>query len=326
MIAARAQRAGPGVLEVAWELDEPADVAVCVGTSPHSGDHRFALDVPAGACSGRLAGLDDRQRYYVSLRIAGTGRAATVVAPRTLPFVAATNFRDIGGYPTASGSRTRWGHIFRSDGLHALTPADLEAYAHLGVRLVLDLRGATERQLQPDPVESLSYPLVDWYNDPTGLRILKATSGAEAEGILLDLYYYMLDHSAAQFGAVLGRLALPEHLPAVVHCTGGKDRTGLAVALLLGLLGVERTAILEDYELSSNWLGEAEDHAFVKALVAAGASHEAAVAFLRAPRGVMAKALDHLEEHYGGPEAYLSGPGALSPREVSALRQTLCEG
>ena len=63
---------------------------------------------------------------------------------RLLPLVGASNFRDLGGYPTMDGRRTRWGRLFRSDSLHELTESDLEDLRGIGLKSVIDLRMASK--------------------------------------------------------------------------------------------------------------------------------------------------------------------------------------
>jgi protein-tyrosine phosphatase len=111
----------------------------------------------------------------------------------------------------------------------------------------------------------------------------------------------------------------------VVHCAGGKDRTGLAAALLLSWLGVDRKIVLDDYELTGRTQTPERHREILDRFVSAGMSHDAAVALLAAPRWVMAEALDVVDDEYGGVEAYLRGPAAMSVETLDALRLQLLE-
>ena len=132
------------------------------------------------------------------------------------------------------------------------------------------------------------------------------------ERLLREMYKGMLRGAAPLFGRLLGGLADPGSLPAVFHCTGGKDRTGVSAALLLELLGVSREQVLDDYELTSSTVAGSTRRSPTRASWRQG-SPEAAAAVLGAPRSAMAEALHELDEVHGGIEAYLTGPAGLSP-------------
>ena len=161
------------------------------------------------------------------------------------------NFRDLGGYPTADGRQTRWRLLFRADGLTRLSSTDLSTLAELGVRNVIDLRTALE-------VESRGrFPA-----DATGVRyhhlpLTDTLPGAEDvpqwgdTGFIARRYLGMLEWGAPSVAAALELLADRANLPAVFHCSVGKDRTGVLSALVLGFLGVPDDVIVEDYLLSA---------------------------------------------------------------------------
>jgi protein-tyrosine phosphatase len=83
-----------------------------------------------------------------------------VGAERLVRFESVSNFRDLGGYPTLQGTCVRWGRVFRSDGLHQMTDADLSVFASIGVRTEYDLRSDAERSQRSDPVKSIAIEVV----------------------------------------------------------------------------------------------------------------------------------------------------------------------
>lgn len=109
----------------------------------------------------------------------------------------------------------------------------------------------------------------------------------------------------------------------MIHCLGGKDRTGLTTALLLTALGVEREVVLEDYLLTNDYRGAANVPEVVELFVESGMARKAAEGVLSAPQWTMEKALMVLDEAYGGIESYLLGPGRMSPVRLAALRAAL---
>jgi protein-tyrosine phosphatase len=244
--------------------------------------------------------------------------------PRRIPFEGANNFRDLGGYPVSGGKSTRWGLVYRSGRLHNLTEGDLGLFGRLGVRAVFDLRGDTERRLEPDPVPSVHLPVLDELAGEESVGIIRATTTREAEEAVARTYTGLLRRRARVYGQLLSSLADPANRPAVVHCTAGKDRTGLAAALLLGALGVDRATVLYDYELTGR-----EDYfdadSLRRTLSAAGVSPAAAHVVIGAPGAPLARALDELDRAYGGTEGYLLGPAGLPSATLSELRQALTE-
>lgn len=240
---------------------------------------------------------------------------------RRIPFAGALNFRDIGGYPTQAG-QTRWGVVYRSDSLHNLTPADLHAFDALGVKAIYDLRRADEVGQHPGPREHLHRPL------PSGNPLAagepqQLTTRDDGERWLLADYLRMLNDGARAFGEILGQLTDAAKLPAVIHCLGGKDRTGLTVALLLTALGVNREVVLDDYEFTNECRGADQVPQVVRLFVESGMARPAAEGMLNAPRWAMAHALRRLDDTYGGIETYLLGPGGMSKATLAGLRTAL---
>jgi protein-tyrosine phosphatase len=241
-------------------------------------------------------------------------------ALRRVPFAGAVNFRDIGGYPVAGGGVTRWRAVYRSDSLHFLTDDDLLVFDELDVKAVYDLRRPAEIARFPGPrghvpMEVASGDLATW---PTGgLRTRR-----DGEEWLAADYLSMLSAAAPAFGGLFSRLADDQGLPAVVHCLAGKDRTGMAMALLLTALGVDRGPVLDDYELTSRCHASRVPEV-VEALAQLGIARPAGEAIMSTPRWAMAQALRELDQVHGGIERYLLGPAGLSPRTLTALRANL---
>ena len=244
---------------------------------------------------------------------------------RRVRFEGATNFRDLGGYLTATGSTVRWGMVFRADSLHALGPDDLARYEELGVRAVYDLRADAERQERPDPVPSRHLPISGRPADAPAATVAEGLTGDDGERILRDLYVGLIEHAAPLIGALFTGLAAEGGLPAVFHCHAGKDRTGVVAALLLEALGVPRDAILDDYELTARYRLRGQQESSYQNLRSLGLSPEAAAGVLTTPRWAMRDALDDLDQRHGGIEPYLVGPAGVAPTDLGTLREALLD-
>jgi hypothetical protein len=180
---------------------------------------------------------------------------------RLVAFDACFNFRDLGGYPTADGRQVRWGRLYRSDTLHRLTPADLEAFGSLGLETAIDLRTATELEdygsLSEDARASLTWnhiPIFDGVmrlqpRDPDELAKLEAE--VPSEPMQPGQSYVQMLGDGSGISRVFELLTGADALPGVFHCTSGKDRTGMVAAMTLDLLGVDDDVIATDYVLTN---------------------------------------------------------------------------
>jgi protein-tyrosine phosphatase len=236
---------------------------------------------------------------------------------RHLRLTGTYNVRDLGGYRTHQGRTTRWHTCFRADSLHRLPPEAQTTLLDHGVRTVIDLRRSDELQAAPNvfaSAASVTYCHVSLLADtPPGPGDLQP---------LVDTYLHMLDQRQAQICEILRVLAAPGNLPAVVHCTAGKDRTGLIVALVLGLAGVPEETIIADYALSAQYLvGPFLEETRQRAL-ARGYTWEQYQPLVQCPPEFMHTTLQHLKERYGSIEAYTRTIG-LDRAQIDSLRDTL---
>ena len=155
------------------------------------------------------------------------------------------NFRDLGGYPTTSHRRVRWGTLYRSDALHDLTERDVRTVRDdLGVRLVIDLR--SEGEVTSEGIGLLPGIAVGYQHVP----LLEGIRELPERDDMGHRYFVILEQASAHVSAILERLAESPN-PTVFHCAAGKDRTGMVAAVVLGILGVPDLKIVEDYVLTS---------------------------------------------------------------------------
>ena len=251
----------------------------------------------------------------------------TVITPqRYLGLEGSFNTRDIGGYPIEGGGWTRWKRFLRSDGMHRLTDGDQARLKAYGVRAVIDLRTPYETVETPNVFaesSEVTYHHCDIIGDAPELITPEEVSAGLPTARIAHSYTTWLDHRQAQFAEVLGELAEPGFGPAVYHCAGGKDRTGVISALLLGLAGVSRDVILNDYTLTSIF------H-FRRSIMGSANAVEKPVLSAReyedeyCPRDGMARTLAHLDGKYGGIEAYVRAIG-LTGGQIDSLRGMLIE-
>ena len=244
---------------------------------------------------------------------------------RHLELEGAHNVRDIGGYPTLGGRTTRWMTLLRADGLHRLSAGSQAALVDSGLRTVIDLRRTDEVREQPD-VFATSGQVTYFHHNMTGDAPRIETEAPPpprlGAAMIAERYAEILDGRLAQVGETLAILATPGRLPALFHCTAGKDRAGLISALLLGLAGVPAETIAEDYGLSAPYLlGRYLNEQAPPDVAASGYTWED---YQRdhCPPEAMRATLRHLDERYGGVEGYVREAG-LTQEQIDGLRSAI---
>ena len=244
---------------------------------------------------------------------------------RHLQLEGTSNTRDIGGYATRDGRQTRWGQFLRSDSLHQLSARDRRDLLDYGVRTVIDLRRSEEMQRQVNVFfgsDEVTYyhhnmagdiPIPERQNLPRGLEEVERRRW---------MYSVVLDKRQPEVCDTLRALAAPDALPALVHCAGGADRTGIITALVLGIAGVPAETIAGDYALTAryNLPRYLEDHPELDAATYTWQDFQRDTC----PPGVMLGVLRDLDLRHCGVEGYALHAG-VSPAEIEALREALVE-
>lgn len=226
----------------------------------------------------------------------------------------AINFRDTGGLPAGRGT-TRSGQLYRSGQLSRLGAEGRAALAALELRRVIDLRHDDEVALEPSvlgaEVRVQRVPL-----------FLGSVDSFFADDLTLPELYRRIVDDAAQ-GVVEVVRGIVEDQPVLVHCTVGKDRTGVTVALALAAAGVDESAVVADYARTETLLPEQRNRA-VLAWLRSRHPHSRTLEELaiRSPAPVMHDLLAQLSARYGSPVGYLEAHG-LASDEVAELRRVL---
>jgi protein tyrosine/serine phosphatase len=226
------------------------------------------------------------------------------VTERRLEWEGCVNVRDLGGHRTADGRTTAFGSVVRADVIRGLSDVGWEALVSHGVRTVVDLRFHSELEADPlreVPVDVVHVPLLDERDEAAMAAIdsWMTTAGA---------YLEMLERFPPNFAQAVTAIGRAPEGGVLVHCHGGKDRTGLVVALLLALAGVPPEDIAADYGLSAVNLTRLTEE-----WVAAAGDENERDRRRRVSRGdpqAMLDVLAELEARYGSIRGYLLGAGA----------------
>ena len=237
------------------------------------------------------------------------------------PFEGCFNFRDIGGYRAADGRAIPWGRYFRAGRQDRMTPGDLERATNLGIRTQIDLRRPDEvRDCGRGPFETMGASYVALSVLPGGSyeRLNRET------GTLGERYLAYLQFDPEPWRNVFEVLADPGAYPVLLHCTAGKDRTGVITALLLSILGVDRAVIEADYALTNRDVPRHVAFAASGPGFPDGMTREAFTRAAGVREDAIGVFLDGLEELYGNPLDFLRSIGVDDAMQ-DAIRDRLLE-
>jgi protein-tyrosine phosphatase len=239
---------------------------------------------------------------------------------RHLNLAGASNFRDLGGYPARAGRSVRWRRMFRSNHLGDLTEDDIEALRGIELKNAFDLRGTQERLAtlcRLDGITVHSLPIEPALVAALRVRLAgaKPVSAAETADLMRESYRDYVRHNTTSFRALFAHL-LEDHAPLVIHCTAGKDRTGVAAALILSALGVSEDLIVDDYLLTNRLYRI--DPATASSI---DLPDEVKAVLISVEQSFLTAAFDTIRSDYGDLENYFGAGLGLGARERATLEQ-----
>jgi protein tyrosine/serine phosphatase len=246
------------------------------------------------------------------------------------------NLRDLGGYKTSDGATVAGGLMYRANQLSGIPASDMQRLAALGLKNAYDLRTAEERKERPDELPPrVKYVVLDVLADspqagPAQLEKLMqepkkanvALGGGKVEEGFRDSYreFVSLPSAQSEFRKLFLALGDKQQLPAVFHCTTGKDRTGWAAAAFLTLMGVPRETVMEDYLRSNDYILPAYKKV-IDGFVAAGGERAIPLAILGVKKEYLDAAFDEMEKKYGTIEKYFSEGLGIDAAWQKGLRE-----
>jgi protein-tyrosine phosphatase len=268
--------------------------------------------------AGRAA--DDRLGAHGTIRsmsVTGT----TPPHSRNLEFDGCVNFRDLGGYRNRQGQEIGWRRLFRADGLNRLSEDDHQRMLALEVSTVIDLRTIDEAEqrgrfpVDQVPVRYVDLPLTDVLPSTEELPSWREAS------YVASRYADMVDRGAPALTGAFEVLGSVGSLPAVFHCSAGKDRTGVLSALILAFLGVPDETIVEDYALSAAAMVRLLEHLKAEYPDAADEVERHAPAVLQVMPETMEEFLVSIRDRYGSYEHLAETLGVVD--SVAHLREAV---
>lgn len=242
---------------------------------------------------------------------------------RLIRLQGATNFRDLGGYTGQGGRPLRWRQLFRAEHLADLSAADHAAVAALGVARTFDFRGVGERAATPYQLPGAVQHALSI--EPTVVQRLqdivaagRALTVPAVVGLMNELYRNLVNDQSHRFAELFAHL-LDEDRPMLFHCTAGKDRTGVAAALILLALGVDRGTVVQDYLLTNQ-------HYRHPPLPPSDTPPEVRAVLWTVRDEFLATALHSIDHEHGGIDAYLQQRLGVTPAARAQLAARYLQG
>jgi protein-tyrosine phosphatase len=254
----------------------------------------------------------------------------SLIEKRFLKLNNTINTRDIGGYKTADGKTVRWGCVYRSDELSRLDNTDMNLLSDMNFSEVFDLRVLSsfkeEPDILPENVKISHTPIFDHFK--RGFLVAMLFNRDQIGDCFAELYLDQVRIYAVNFLPIFKSLVETDNYPILYHCKNGKDRTGVATALILMLLNVPKDTILSDYSLTN--LGhEASFERYAHSIALQYRplkipDQDFQIMFGVEPKWLEA-VIDFINDNYNSIDDFLIDEVGLSDDELIAIRNNLLE-
>lgn len=275
-------------------------------------EDQFALLNPTGS------GL----REFFILKTSGV--TSGIISNRYIEMDNVSNFRDLGGYITVEENQLKWGNIYRSGHLSNANLFDQDKIKRLGIKTIIDLRAEKDSEIHPYfinlrkiniPIESCDFVSMK------DIILKENFTRSETISYMQNAYKELVEENKDKYAEMFDVLLDKNNYPILISSHLGKDRVGIASALLLYALGVPKYTIEEDYLASNNYIDPKKIITFSQPLP----EHlqEAMTALFSANRAYLNFAFDYIKETYGSLDNYLEKEVRLSKGKMSIIRKLM---
>ena len=318
-------------LTISWAGEDLDKVTIYQAATPDFDETTGQVLAEAAMSPYTLTVSADERPYFL---LVGANGARLRIAERVMTMDSLVNFRDLGGYLTADGRRTKWGKLLRSAAHDTITDRDVAYLQKLGIKTVVDYRSTYEEAERPDrEIAGVQYLHTRPLEDPGATNILdtqiKMDSADDAITMLSQANRTLANskHANSVYRQLMQTALDPAQVPMVQHCTAGKDRVGVGSATLLLALGVPRETIISDYLLSNDNQISASK---LKGAVAGDKEvTEEQLKLFQALAMVQADYLqaffDEIDKLFGGTEGYLKNGLGLTDEQLAQFQALYLE-
>lgn len=256
---------------------------------------------------------------------------------RVLKFKGFSNFRDLGGYAAADGAQVKWGVLYRSGNLAKAKSADLKRLESLDIHTIIDFRSDLEREKDPNRlppsnnIKTRSLPILDPSTSSWSKELRAAIQTNKFQYFdpfekMGEWYQVLAVENVDQYKCFIHAVLKAQGAPVLWHCTAGKDRAGLAAAILLRLLGVHQDAVVKDYLLSAKYADQRRSLIMLLRLTRGKEVAENVQIFMRVQKEWIEAAFRAIDLHWGSFETYSHEALDVSGEQINQLRHNLLDG
>ncbi|GHU79370.1 tyrosine phosphatase [Bacteroidia bacterium] len=319
-----------GNYRIKWETLPPlkGTVSIYESTNPDS----FNIQTPLAIVNSSDGFKDvfafrNLNRSYFKLVF--NNRYAVITAERVVPMQQLSNFRDFGGYYNENNLQTQWGKLYRSSFLNYATKTDMRFLDALKIKTIIDFRMDNERLREPfkyKTTQSFNLPLRENPHSPVFFFDKILSKQMKKNDVIIsqqDNLSFVMEHNADYFGQMFDILSDKANYPIVFSCAAGKDKTGVAAALILAALGVDKEQIISDFLLSNQLI---DYDSFVpnnKIYFSDVDVQETMTAMFSAHQEVITYIIDRIAKQYGSMDKFLENELKLTAHKKAKLREIM---
>ncbi|MDQ0226832.1 tyrosine-protein phosphatase [Metabacillus niabensis] len=246
------------------------------------------------------------------------------------PFEGLKNFRDIGGLSTTEGYKMKTGLFYRSEDLSRLSNKDIELIKDLNITTIFDLRTSTEQKSKPNKLNDLSIKVHNLsihdkskeFSKIEFIKFLFSNSNTiDFEQMMHETYHYMALECHNQIREILTKI-LTNSNSTLIHCTGGKDRTGFVAAIIQLVAGISYNDVMQHYLESNNRIGDRMKKAerFFRFMSLYRVSPEKIKPLLEVRKEYLEGALSLIFTKYGTIDSYIIDGCGITKEQLERLR------
>jgi protein-tyrosine phosphatase len=256
-------------------------------------------------------------------------------APVVHPFEKLSNFRDVGGLRTGDGGVLKTGVLFRSEELSRLTERDAATLREFGIRSICDLRSPEEsrkkaaRLADGTAIRVVNIPLHDPDQESSRTRLLGflfgKTGGDRYREFGKSYYHHLAFERTSRMREILTMLSKEENLPALIHCSAGRDRTGFVAAVIQLFAGVPYETVMEEYLRTNDYFGPRLDRfvAALRVMTLFLVPAERVRSIAMAQPEFLHEVYERILQNYGSVEGYLGEGCAIERDTLEELKRRL---
>jgi len=255
--------------------------------------------------------------------------ATESVMTRVVALDGGINFRDLGGYETIHGQRVKWRKIMRCGHLAALSDADIDTLDVIGINKIHDFRRKEEQAQSPSC--AIRAEFIDDYQISVGdisrfweFLFDGALTAEASHQLVVNSYRSCIDSVIPAFSRFMRGIVDNVEGASVFHCSAGKDRTGMAAALILSALEVPRETIIADYMLtiqhydSSKLIAIVEGH--LRSAKVESWDRDWLIPYCSVHEDNIVAFLDAIDARYGSVGNYLTTALGMSDTDIEKMK------